>query len=227
MSLRQRILNKQIDLRPTEYLTKEFPPEAPEDFIGQSARTAADSLVRIVADSLRHDHLPIKIFWAGETGSGKTSLTYFLCHLLKVDTRFAFQEYNGTDMTIDVIRDITQSLALSHNDLFGEYRVIAVQEADAIPSIAQTRWLTTLDNLPRRTAVVCTSNCNMADLQKRFQRRFKYSQLLGATTDELKGLIELFGVPPTIAQGIAAHSQGSPGIALTEAEEWLQTAVAA
>ena len=210
-----------MNILPTEYLTPENPPTCPEDFIGP-AREAARSLCRIVADSIKRGYLPIKMFYSGGPGVGKTALAYYLRHLVQA-SRFAITELNGVNLTIDVVRDIGSGLHLSHNDLFGSYRVIEIHEADRIPDVAQVGMLSLMDNLPRRTAVICTANSKVEDLEKRFQRRFKFTTIGSPTVDEIIGLLKHWDIPDAVANGFAVTCCGSPAIALQEAEEWLQT----
>lgn len=211
-----------MEVLPTQYLTRAFPPTSPDQFVGP-ARHAAESLVKIIASSKQHGLAPIKLMYSGPSGTGKTSLCYFAEHLLGV-SRWALQEFNGTDVTIDTVRDIAMNLHLSHNDIFGDYRLIEIHEADRIPDAAQVRWLTVMDNLPPRTAVICTSNAGAKDLEKRFHRRFNYAAIGGATVDELVELVMRWPIPESIARPIAIGAGGSAALALQEAEEWLQTA---
>lgn len=210
-----------MNILPSQYCSEEIPPTSAADLIG-GAHDEAVKLEKIIKDSVERGFLPIKLLYSGEPGVGKTSLTLLLMQLLNV-SKWAVRAYNGTDMTIDVVRDIGSSLHMTHNDLFGSYRVIIVNEADCIPTVAQVGWLSVMDNLPRRTAVVCTCNSKVDQLEKRFQTRFKAAQVRGAKPDEIISLLQRWPIPPAITNSIAKTACGNVRVALLEAEEWLQS----
>lgn len=206
-------------------LPTEYAPTTPAEFVGP-ARDAAEKLDKIIASAQAHDFAPIKVFYGGPSGTGKTALVNYGIRRLGV-TKWAVQEYNGTDITIDRIREIEGGLHLTVNEMFGDYRVIAIHEADRVTDAAQVKMLTLLDNLPRRTAVFCTTNKALKAMEERFQRRFKYTQVTGAPAAEIEALLSRFDLPPAVAKSIAMGACGNVAVALIEAEEWLQTKEAA
>ena len=156
------------------------------------------------------------------TPAPTTALALYAQHLLKV-SKWALYEFNGTDWTIDQVRELSGTLQLSHNDMFGLYRLICIHEADRMSEPAQVNSLTFLDNLPRRTAVICTTNKPLGDMEGRWQRRFKFTQVQRPTDAEIVALLARWKIPPAVAQGIALGACGNVGMAMNEAEEWLQT----
>jgi hypothetical protein len=78
---------------------------------------------------------------------------------------------NGTELIIEKIKDIVHDLCCKN--LFGDYRIPWIDEADEIPRITQIRLLTVLDDLKPGVVIVCTSNCKLADFENRFQTRFQ------------------------------------------------------
>lgn len=206
---------------PTLYLTGQHPPTDPADFIGP-ARDAAQKLQLMVAHALANGSPPLKLFYGGPSGTGKTALGYYAQHLLRV-SRFAAHEFNGTDMTLDRVRELHASLGLTHNELFGLYRLYCVHEADRIPDAAQVKLLTLLDNLPSRTAFICTTNAELGDMEKRFQRRFKFTRISAPPSEELVALLRRWEAPLAVCRMIATGACGNVGLAMNELEEWLQT----
>ena len=206
---------------PTLYLTGANPPTEPTDFIGP-ARDAALRLRLMVAHALANGCPPLKLFYGGPSGTGKSALTYYAQRLFRV-SRFAVYEFNGTDVSIDRVRELRATLGLTHNELFGLYRLICIQEADRIPDAAQVNMLTLLDNLPHRTAVICTSNADLAEMERRFQRRFKYTRIDPPPLDELLSLLRRWDAPEFVCRMIATGACGNVGLAMNELEEWLQT----
>jgi len=212
-----------MNILPTQYLTPLHPPTSADDFIGP-ARLVARNLEAMVKSAIAHDYAPLKIFLGGPSGTGKTGLALYLQHLLAV-SKWALYEFNGTDWTIDQARTLTSSLQLSHNDVFGLYRLIAIHEADRIPDASEVYSLTLLDNLPRRTAIICTTNKKLGEMEARFQRRFKFTEVQCPTNAEIVELLRRWELPEATAHMIAAGACGNVGMAMNEAEEWLQTTV--
>lgn len=214
-----------MNILPTQYLTPLHPPTSPEDFIGP-ARQCAVHLERMIASSIAHDYAPLKLFYGGPSGTGKTALALYAQHLLKV-SRWALYEFNGTDWTIDTVRDLETKLQLAHCDVYGTYRLIAIHEADRMSDAAQVKSLTLVDNLPRRTALICTTNKKVGDMEQRYQRRFKYTEVQCPSNDEIVGLLRRWAIPEATARMIAMGASGNVGMAMNEAEEWLQTSAPA
>ena len=206
---------------PTLYLTGEHGPTDAADFIGP-ARDAAERLQLMVAHALANGCPPLKLFYGGPSGTGKTALCYYAQHLLRV-SRFAAHEFSGTDMTLDRVRELQASLGLAHTELYGLYRLYCVHEADRIPDAAQVKLLTVLDNLPPRTAFLCTTNAELGDMEKRFQRRFRYTRIGPPPFEELLAFLRRWDAPEYVCRMIATGACGNVGLAMNELEEWLAT----
>ena len=109
-------------------------------------------------------------------------------------------------------------------DLFGKYRLIWIEEADAIPAAAQTRFLL-LDDLPAGAAVVATSNCKLEDFKKRFQTRFKIYEVEPPAPHEIETLLRRVGLADErTIKNIATFACGCVRQALLDAESALQAA---
>jgi len=206
---------------PTQYLTEFHPPTSAADFIGDAHR-AALAMEKMVASAIANDYAPIRLFYAGPAGVGKTALAIYLAKLLSC-SRWAMTRASGVDLDVDVVRELAAGLNLCHNDLFGTYRLFAIHEADKIPERAQVRFLEMLDLLPKRTAVICTSNMDVNALEDRFQSRFKWTKLGSVSADDMLPLLAKFNVPPAIAKSIAMGACGNVRTAMNEAEEYNQT----
>src|SRR5262245_21703383 len=147
-------------------LPSHYKPLTIPDFIGPAACVAAQ-LDRLLALSIPSG-APLKILLLGKPGIGKTELANYVMRRLGAD-RWHTTLLNGSKVGIDEIEDIARSL--HHKDLFGAYRVVRFEEVDKMSRAAQVRALTLLDELPPCSAVICTSNCKLEELEERFQSR--------------------------------------------------------
>ena len=212
---------------PTQYLDgmTHF-PESPDDFIG-GARQAAQDMKRTIEKSKARGFTPIKLMYAGNAGIGKTALTYYAQKLMNV-SKWALVNINGTDVDINMIRDWNTSIHYCHDTTHGDYRLWCIHESDKMPVLAQVGFLSLMDKLPNRTAVICTTNITIGTGDKvereRFQTRFKYTEILPPEPPELaQFLISKFEIPESVASEIAMSVNGNVRAACLEAEEYMDT----
>ena len=198
-----------------------YDPQTPYDFIGPAAHVCR-VLLRGIKDATSAGNAPIKYLFNGEPGVGKSALAKFLIRSLGCDLKYSAQKYNGTQVKMEVLEDISRSLA--YKDLFGAYRVVWIEEADAIPAVAQVRFLTLMDDLPNGAAVICTSNCKVDDFVKRFQTRFKILEVDAPQPHEIQALLGKFLSDKVAIQHIATFACGNVRQALLDAENALQAA---
>ena len=197
-----------------------YSPTTPEEFIGPAAHVAR-LLQRAVADALANGNAPVKVLFNGDPGIGKSELAKYLMRLLGCDAKWSVKKYSGTDVDIECVREIAKDL--HYKDLFGAYRLIWIEEADAIPPAAQTRFLLLLDDLLPGAAVVATSNCKPDEFKKRFQTRFKIYEVEPPAPHEIETLLRRVGVTdPRTIKNIATFACGCVRQALLDAESALQ-----
>ncbi len=175
-----------------------FIPRTLDDFIGQQmierqsgdtwigARLIAGLLVQGVQLANANQRSPLKYLLNGQPGLGKSALVAYLQHLLGCNKSNTIK-LNGTECKVEMIQEIVQKLA--GMSLFGDWRLLWIDEADAIPIVAQVRLLTLLDDLPRGVAAACTSNCKLRDFEERFQTRFQAFEIAPPTTEEIIALL--------------------------------------
>jgi replication-associated recombination protein RarA len=216
---------KSLPELPTCYFHHEYPeywPTCPEDFIGD-ARVAATMIARAIEGSRKRGKKPECFLLSGGSGTGKTTMKYLIMHLAKI-SKWGVQEFNGADVSVDLVRELHAGLHLTANDMFGEYRLIVLNEVDHVPKVAQVRALSLLEEAPRGTIFLATANSNLIDLETRLHGRFKFATVNGASVEETVEFLRRWNIPEAIAKSIAITAQGSLRIALQEAEEWLQSA---
>ena len=120
------------------------------------------------------------------------------------------------------IEDIAANL--HYKNLFGDWRMLWIDEADEIPRVAQVRFLTVMDDLPPGVIVACTSNCALADFENRFQTRFQVFEIAPPSPADIQSL--LVRIAPEIssrdAGQIANFACGNVRQALLDAQGALQ-----
>ncbi|PWU21772.1 MAG: hypothetical protein C5B50_01040 [Verrucomicrobia bacterium] len=203
---------------PSQFL--KLTPSTPDEFIGP-AGAIAKLLQRAVKDSTAAGKTPLTVLFNGPPGIGKSALARYLIGLLGSD-KWSVKKYSGNDVNIDTVRDIAADL--HYKDLFGNWRVLWIEEADLIPAAAQNRFLMLLDDLPQGCAVICTSNCKVDDFQKRFQTRFKIYDVEPPQPQEIENLLRRWLTRPQDLKNISIMSCGCVRQALLDAETCLQAA---
>jgi chromosomal replication initiation ATPase DnaA len=190
----------------------DYRPETPADLIGP-ARAIAQSLIA----SLPH-YKRLKLLLCGTFGAGKTTIAQMIARQLAAGA-IDIEKVNGRNLTIEVVRQWQQSSC--YGSLFGGWKVKLIEEADLIPQLAQDLMLTYLDELPERTAVIGSSNLDLATLTERFQTRFELAQVDPPEADELAAwLVSKWKVPRATANFIAAGSCGNVRAALLDANSF-------
>jgi hypothetical protein len=97
-----------------------------------------------------------------------------------------------------------------------------IDEADAIPPVAQVRLLTLLDDLPRGIAIACTSNCKLRDFEERFQTRFQAFEIAPPTTEEIIALLRRYLPDEPEVVNVANFADGNVRQALLDAKGLVQ-----
>lgn len=103
------------------------------------------------------------IFLIGRTGVGKTSTAWALAGDLGCGP-YSVMELDGDKCSVDLVHDLQRTLPMGTIDSRNGWRVVIVNEADAMTRKAVVAWLTLLENLPRRRLVIFTTNDVRVDL---------------------------------------------------------------
>ena len=202
-----------------------FIPTSALDFVGagvtasgSASRAVALHLERIVHQSRASGNSAIKILLNGPPGVGKTALALYLQRLIGAD-KWSTTKHNGTELKIELMEDIARSLHF--RGLFGDYRLLHFDEVDMMSRVAQTHFLSTLDDLNDGVAVVCTSNCKLAEFEPRFQTRFQVFEIIPPTPAEIETLLCDY-IDAAAAKQIATFACGNVRQALLDAKGVLQ-----
>ena len=127
---------------------------------------------------------------------------------------------NGNQCKVETIQEIAQQLACTC--LFGDWRMLWIDEADAVPPVAQIRFLTLLDDLPRGIAIACTSNCKLRNFEERFQTRFQAFEIAPPTTEEIIALLRRYLPDEPEVVNAANFADGNVRQALLDAKGLVQ-----
>jgi replication-associated recombination protein RarA len=147
-------------------LTERYRPTSLDALWGQEA------VVKVLRKFLEKPH-PAAFIFEGETGTGKTSAALALaaglgCRVDQAEYGGVWQIASG-EQTADAVREMSQRMWIT--PLMGSgWKVIIVNECDRMARPAEMIWLDVLENLPRRTVVVFTTN-DSANLSQRFRDR--------------------------------------------------------
>lgn len=198
-------------------LPSSYRPQTPADFIGP-ARASAEGLAKLAAAASAEGD-PVCVLFLGRPGVGKSSLANFFARTLGATSQWNFVDcrpVNGKEVNLDFILRASASWRLS--SLSSGYRIFQIEEVDRITADAQVVLLTMLDQMPRRSAVIASTNRPLEHFEERFQRRFKTFQIDGPDTEELRVLLTRLGVSESSARMIAGTAAGNVGAALQDAD---------
>src|ERR1041385_5044156 len=135
--------------RITHLLSNNYVPASPTDFIGDS-RAAAEQLQRNAADALFTGCPPLRYVINGRPGIGKSALVRWLQACLKAHPKWSTFKFSGTQVKIETVEELARQF--HYRDLYGDYRLVWIDEADKIPTVAQVRFLLLLDEQPNNVA---------------------------------------------------------------------------
>jgi len=208
-----------------------FIPRKLDDFIGRQfierqngdtwigARLIAELLAQGVQLANANQRSPLKFLLNGRPGLGKSALVAYLQQLLGCN-KWNTIKLNGTQCKVEAIEEISRQLA--GTSLFGNWRLLWIDEADAIPPVAQVRFLTLLDDLPGGIAIACTSNCRLRDFEERFQTRFQAFEIAPPTTKEIISLLRRYLPDEPEVVNAANFADGNVRQALLDAKGLVQ-----
>lgn len=206
-------------LAPLQHLLSEqYLPAGPQDFIGPT-QAVAHQLQKYVDLANATGREPLRIMLCGDPGLAKSALArWFGQKLLGVHPKWSTYKFSGVDVSVDKLRELAGKLQL--RDMFSDWRLIWIEEADRIPDAAQVRFLMLLDELIPGTAIICTSNKRAKEFETRFQTRFVFpsSYILPPSAAEIEQFItRKVGVPHPALRTACELAAGNVRAAINDA----------
>jgi replication-associated recombination protein RarA len=193
-----------------------FKPVTSAEFIGP-ARRLAQILENKAAQCLA-DGQPVKFLFHGSPGIGKTQLADMFAGLVSGHAT-QIESINGRNVTVETIRRWME--ASHYLPLYGGYTVRIINELDTLNPVAQDAALTFLDEMPRQTAFIGTSNSQLSQLSERFQTRMQAFSLKAPATDDLNSFLAQWKLTAQQISQIAVGCSGNVRAALLDAQTFL------
>jgi replication-associated recombination protein RarA len=185
-------------MTPEEFLNKGT--NSPEDLIGK-ARTVA----RIFCEKAKSgDDCPLRLLFYGQAGIGKSAACKIIANALSGHPSMV-RHVSGAELTSDMVREWMQDFCYVRD----EWSVYLIEEIDKVNESVETLLLQFMDKMPKRTAILMTSNEKMSGLESRFTSRTKAIKFESPKTEEVESF--LLGRWPElgdVAREIAFNNNG-------------------
>jgi len=130
-------------------LYEKYRPTDFDSFIGQ------DKVKQQIKHLLNRQQWDRDALWIqGPSGTGKTTLAWIIARQVAGDD-FNITELDGDKCSVQAVRDLEVNFGLS--TMFGNWKVVIVNEAHAMTARAVQAWLTLLERLPANRLVIFTT----------------------------------------------------------------------
>ena len=190
-----------------------YKPSQISEIIGPAKQYAALIEHYVAQCKLRKE--TIRLLILGPPGCGKSTLSHFAVKCIGTG-KWSTRIMNGTELKIEEVEEIAHWLRIG--SLYGDYNVLQVEEVDAVPIVAQTRFLTLMDQIPWHSSVICTSNCSVTQLEARFGGRFKNFEIKPPSDVDIEALLIRLGTPAKAARHHAVMACGDVRRAIENAD---------
>lgn len=193
----------------TQIQPASFVPKRPDEFIGYAATVAKVFAAKAKAAKTDRD-AKLKYILTGEPGIGKTRLAEFLAEQLTGQhvtdgQSFSVESINGRMIDLGLMRHWRDA---------GRYvptgfTVKIINEIDTMPQDKEDALLSFIDELPRKWAVIGTSNRKTSELTPRLQSRLQSFHVLPPTESEIKSLVSRWNIGKANTKTITENCSGN------------------
>lgn len=189
----------------TQIQPASFIPKTPAEFIGYAA-TVAKVFAAKAAAARADKNSKVKFLLTGEPGIGKTRLAEFLAEQLTGEhvtegQSFSVESINGRMIDAAMLRGWRDA----GRYVPAGFSVKIINEIDTLGQDKEDALLSYLDESPRKTAVIGTSNLKAKELTPRLQSRFQSFHVLPPTESEIKTLVSRWNVGKANINNIPAR----------------------
>lgn len=194
-----------------------YTPSSHDELIGPAGPHLG--LVQEQAVQLNESGGPSRIILHGLPGVGKSRCADILAKAL-CNHPVYLESINGRNVTSDIIREWMR--AVMFRPIGGHFSVKLINEIDTMTPSAKDIMNDYLDNLPKWTAIIGTTNHNLSDIKERFETRFQQFAVDAPTTEELsQWLRKKWKLHSNVANAIAVGSGGNIRAALLDTQSYL------
>lgn len=162
-------------MTPVEYIKNG--PKKPDDLIGKARSVAKVYCAK--AKSGCDD--PLRLLFYGDPGIGKSATCKIIASEL-AEHPMCLRHMSAKQIKADDVRDWMHELRYLND----QWRVYWIEEVDAVNPDVEVLLLQFLDELPKKHAVLVTSNEQMSGISGRFQSRFLAVKFERPTVDDTK-----------------------------------------
>lgn len=145
----------------------------------------------------------------GPPGVGKSELATEISLLISGHA-MAVEKKNGTNVSVDVVREWTRQSSYRPMPGMGDLTVKFVDEVEGVKTDALNDLRTYLDDLPNHTVFICTTNKQVAHLPEQLQSRFQVWTFAPIEYDLIVELLmQKHELPLLVARDIARRVKGN------------------
>lgn len=199
----------------------QFTPTSAADFVGPAGRHAKVILAKCARLKGEGNY---RLLFYGPPGTGKSSLAALVAAEL-TSNPFGEQTATGQSASVAKIREWHYESKLKN--MFGDRRVLTIEECDAMSPAALTEFRLFSDDLPPGYDLILTTNKTLKQLQPQLSSRCQHYSFGACPIAELAEWInKRWSLPMEIARSIAQSSRGDVRAALNAVESALDQLMA-
>ncbi|MEI8289550.1 MAG: AAA family ATPase [Verrucomicrobiota bacterium] len=205
----------------TQIQPASFVPKRPDEFIGYAATVAKVFAAKAKA-ALTDRDAKLKYILTGNPGIGKTRLAEFLAEQLTGEhvtdgQSFSVESINGRIIDAAMIRGWREQCRYVPVN----FTVKIINEIDTLRQDNEDALLSYFDEIPRKTAVIGTSNRKTSELTPRLQSRLQSFHIQPPTESEIKTLVSRWNIGKTNINNVLLGCGGNVRAALLDAQSIL------